>query len=133
MSDAQIFQIFSLIYLAVGVGMLINPGFYKKLFTDFIENAAVMYLGGVMALVIGYLILALRGCSVYCASGFSVIIPIFGWLALIKGILILVQPKMMIAMSKAMLKENLLKIMAVVIILIGLAFSFLGFCPKSPI
>ncbi len=133
MSDAQIFQLFSLVYLAVGVGMFINPSFYKKLFTDFCESAAVMYLGGVMSLAIGYLILALRGCSVCCASGFSVIIPIIGWLALIKGILILVQPKMMIATSKAFLKENFLKIMAVVIVLIGLAFSFLGFCPKSPI
>ena len=133
MSDAQIFQLFSLVYLAIGIGMLISPGFYKKLFDDFCENAAIMYLGGIMALVVGYLILAFRGCSVCCASGFSIIIPIIGWLALIKGILILVRPKMMIAMSKAMLKENLLKIMAVVIILIGLAFSFLGFCPKSPI
>ena len=133
MSDAQIFQLFSLVYLAVGVGMFINPSFYKKLFTDFCENAAVMYLGGVMSLAIGYLILTLRGCSVCCASGFSIIIPIIGWLALIKGILILVQPKMMIATSKTFLKENFLKIMAVVIVLIGLAFSFLGFCPKSPI
>ncbi|MHC5101127.1 MAG: hypothetical protein ACYSOG_04750, partial [Planctomycetota bacterium] len=61
MSDAQIFQLFSLVYLAVGVGMLISPGFYKKLFTDFCENAAVMYLGGVSALAIGYVILAHRG------------------------------------------------------------------------
>ena len=57
MSDAQIFQIFSLVYIAVGIGILINPGFYKKLFEDFIENAAVMYLGGITALVVGYLIL----------------------------------------------------------------------------
>jgi len=133
MSDAQIFQVFSLVYLAVGIGMLINRDFYKKLFEDFCESAAMMYIGGVSALVIGYLILAFRGCSVCYVSGFSVIIPIIGWLALIKGILILVQPKMMIALSKSMVKDSTLKIMAVVIILIGLAFSFLGFCPKSPI
>ena len=29
MSDAQIFQIFSIMYIAVGIGILINPGFYK--------------------------------------------------------------------------------------------------------
>ena len=133
MSDAQIFQLFSLVYLAVGVGMLISPGFYKKLFTDFCENAAVMYLGGVSALAIGYLILALRGSSVCCASGFSVIIPIIGWLALIKGILILVRPQIMIALSKAMLKESTLKIMVAWVLFLGLLFSFLGFCPKSPI
>ena len=58
MSDAQIFQILSLVYIAVGIGILINPGFYKKLFEDFVENASVLYLGGITALVVGYLILA---------------------------------------------------------------------------
>ncbi len=131
MSDAQIFQIFSLIYIAVGIGRLINPGFYKKLFEDFIENAAVLYLGGVMALTIGYLILTFHNTW---TGGLSVIITIFGWLALIKGILILIQPKIMIALSKAILqKEGILKIEAVAVIILGLAFAFLGFCPKSPI
>ena len=131
MSDAQIFQLFSLVYLAVGIGMLINPGFYKKLFTDFWENAAVMYLGGISALVIGFLILAHRG--IRCTQDWAMILSLIGWLALIKGILILVQPKMMIAMTKGMIKDSLLKILPVIIILLGLAFSFLGFCPKSPI
>ena len=131
MSDAQIFQIFSLFYITVGVGILVNPGFYKKLFEDFIENAAVMYLGGIMALLVGYLILAFHNTW---TGGFSVIITIFGWLAMIKGLVILIRPKIMIALSKAILqKENILKIEAVVIIILGLAFSFLGFCQKNPI
>jgi uncharacterized protein YjeT (DUF2065 family) len=131
MSDAQIFQIFSLVYLAVGIGMLINPDFYKKLFTDFCESAGVMYLGGLMALAIGYLILAHRG--IRCTQDVAMILSLIGWLALIKGILILVRPNMMIAMTKAMMKDSLLKILPALIILIGLVFSFLGFCPKSPI
>ena len=133
MSDAQIFQVFSLVYLAVGIGMLINSDFYKKLFTDFCESAAMLYIGGVMSLVIGYLILALRGCSVCCSSGLAVIIPIIGWLALIKGILILVRPQMIIALTKAILKESTFKIMIAWVLFLGLLFSFLGFCPKSPI
>ena len=131
MSDAQIFQIFSLFYIVVGIGILINPGFYKKLFEDFVENAAVLYLGGAMALTVGYLILAFHNTW---TKDLSVIITIFGWLALIKGIVILIQPKIMIALSRAILKnEGILKIEAIVIIILGLAFSFLGFCPKSPI
>ncbi|MHC4287610.1 MAG: hypothetical protein ACYSUS_08095 [Planctomycetota bacterium] len=131
MSDAQIFQLFSLVYLAVGVGMLISPGFYKKLFTDFCENAAVMYLGGVSALAIGYVILAHRG--IRCTQDWSMILSLIGWIALIKGILILVQPKIMIALTKAIMKDSLLKVLPVIIIVLGLALAFLGFCPKSPI
>ena len=131
MSDAQIFQIFSLVYLAVGIGILINPDFYKKLFEDFVEDTTALYFGGIAALVIGYLILAFHNTW---TKDFSVIITIVGWIALLKGILILVRPKIMIALTKAMVsKGNFLKIEAIVIIIIGLALSYLGFCPKSPI
>ena len=64
----------------------------------------------------------------------SVIITIVGWLALIKGIVILIQPKIMIMLAKAMAKkESILRIEAIAVIILGLVFSFLGFCPKSPI
>jgi len=131
MSDAQIYQILSLVYLVIGIGILLNPDFYKKLFEEFIKNTFALYLGGVMALVVGYLILAFHNTW---TKDWSVIITIVGWIALIKGIVILVQPKMMIILSKAILKiENILKIEAIVVIFLGLVFSFLGFCPKSPI
>ena len=131
MSDAQIFQIFSIVYIAVGIGIFINPGFYKKLFEDFIENTAVLYLGGIMALTIGYLIVAFHNTW---TKDLSVIITIVGCLAMIKGILILIRPNMIIALSKAMVqKESILKIEAIAVIILGLVFSFLGFCPKSPI
>ncbi len=73
MSDAQIFQIFSLVYLAVGIGILINPDFYKKLFESFIEDTTALYFGGIAALVIGYLILAFHNTW---TKDFSVIITI---------------------------------------------------------
>jgi uncharacterized protein YjeT (DUF2065 family) len=131
MSDAQIFQIFSLFYITVGIGILVNPGFYKKLFEDFIDNAAILYLGGIMALTIGYLILTFHNTW---TKDLSVIITIFGWLAMIKGLVILIRPKIIITLSKAMVqKENILKIEAIVIIILGLAFSFLGFYLKSPV
>ena len=84
-----------------------------------------------MALAIGYLILAFHNTW---TKDLSLIITIIGCLAMIKGILILIRPNMIIALSKAMVqKESILKIEAVVVIILGLAFSFLGFCPKSPI
>lgn len=131
MSDAQIFQVLSITYIAVGIGILINPAFYKKLFEDFIESASALYLGGIMALVVGYLILAFHNTW---TKDLSVIITIIGWIALIKGIVILVWPKIIIALAGAMTKKaGVLKIEAVAVIILGLAFSFLGFCPKSPI
>jgi uncharacterized protein YjeT (DUF2065 family) len=130
MSDAQIFQIMSIVYIAVGIGIFINPDFYKKLFEDFIENAAVLYLGGITALVVGYLILAFHNTW---TKDLSVIITIVGWLALIKGILILIQPKIMIALSRAMVqKESILKIEAIAVIILGPRIRLPWFLPKKP-
>lgn len=131
MSDAQIFQIFSVMYLAVGVGILVNPGFYKKLYEDFCENAVSLYLGGFAALVIGFLLVAFHNTW---TKDLSVIITIVGWISLVKGIIILTLPKIMIALTNAIAKnEKFLKIEGIAVIIIGLALSYLGFCPKSPI
>ncbi|MHC4104175.1 MAG: hypothetical protein ACYSR9_04490, partial [Planctomycetota bacterium] len=85
MSDAQIFQVLSLYYIAVGIGILVNTQFYKKVFEDFIERTSILYLGGVMALGVGYLLVAFHNTW---TKDLSVIITIVGWLALVKGILI---------------------------------------------
>ena len=131
MSDAQIFQLFSFVYLAVGVGMFLNRDFYSRLISDFCEHAAALYIGGIAALAIGFVILAHRGLS--CTHDWSMILSLIGWLALIKGILILVFPKSMINLIRAMKKENLFRLWSIVIIVLGLALAFLGFCPISPI
>ena len=131
MSDAQIFQIFSLVYISIGIGIIINSDFYKKAFEDFTQCGSAMYFGGIMALAIGFIIVTFHNTW---TKDFAVIITIVGWIALIKGILILVQPNLMIAITKAFLhKERNLKIQAVIILIIGLLLSFLGFCPESPI
>ena len=131
MSDSQIFQIFSVVYIAIGIGMLINPAFYSRIFNDFTETPAILYLGGAVALIVGYIIVAFHNTW---TDDLSVIITIIGWVALLKGILILTLPKIMIAITKAItLKQSTMKALSIIIIIIGLAFAFLGFCPKSPI
>ncbi len=131
MSDAQIFQVFSLMYIAIGIGILINPDVYKKIYQDFIDNGMALYFGGFTALAIGYLLVTFHNVW---EMDWHVIITVIGWIALIKGMLILVRPEAMIALTKAIIKkEGALKIQAVIVIIFGLLLSFLGFCPKSPI
>jgi hypothetical protein len=52
----------------------------------------------------------------------------------LKGIVILMRPKFISPLYGVVTKkEGLFKIEAIVVIILGLAFSFTGFCPKSPI
>ena len=125
MTDTQIFQILGITYLAIGIGILINPDFYKKLLKDFTENPSVIYLGGIVALVVGFLLVTFHNNWV---KDWSVIITIFGWAALIKGLFLLVLPKASIKISNAF-KEmtQLLTTWAAIVIILGALLSWLGF------
>ncbi|MCK5175544.1 MAG: hypothetical protein KAR47_19265 [Planctomycetes bacterium] len=131
MSDVQIFQVFGVLYAVIGVGMFLNQEFYKKLFLDFVESPAMMYFGGIMALIVGYLLVTFHNVWV---MNWTIIITVFGWIALIKGMTILIRPNWMIDLTKAIIsKEGFLRIEAVFVTILGLLFLFLGFCPKSPL
>jgi hypothetical protein len=73
----------------VGIGLFANLGRYPKLIEDFFANAALVYLGGVIALIFGLLIVVFHPLWTW---GWPVIITLFGWLALIKGTLLIVWP-----------------------------------------
>ena len=125
MADAHIFQIIGITYLAVGLGILINPGFYKKLIAAFTENPPAIYLSGLVALLIGYLLVTFHNIWV---RDWSVIITIIGWAALIKGLFLLILPKMAIKISNAFKEiKKLLPVWSTIVIILGALLCWLGF------
>jgi uncharacterized protein YjeT (DUF2065 family) len=126
MTDAQIFQVLGIVYLAVGIGMLINPDFYKKLMSEFSENPPSMYLSGLAAMVIGYLLVTYHNIW---PSDWPVIITIFGWVALIKGLFLLLLPRVSIKISSffQIQMTKLLTVWAVIIAVVGALLAWLGF------
>jgi hypothetical protein len=124
MTDAQIFQILGLCYLAVGVGMLVAPKFYQKLLNDYLNNPPAIFLGGFMALIIGCLLVAFHNVWNW---HLTVIITLVGWGALIKGLWLLVLPESGIKLAKAMLRsQKQLVWLAIIITLVGALLLGLG-------
>ncbi|PKL44106.1 MAG: hypothetical protein CVV39_08400 [Planctomycetes bacterium HGW-Planctomycetes-1] len=125
MTDAQIFQILGITYLAVGIGIIINPDFYKKMITHFTEDAAAIYLGGLAALVIGFLLVSFHNIWV---TDWSVIITIIGWAALIKGLFLITLPKTAIKLCNSFKEmKKLMKVWSTVVIILGVLLCWLGF------
>jgi xanthosine utilization system XapX-like protein len=126
MTDAQIFQLLGIVYLAVGMGILINLDFYKKLMSVFSENPPVIYLSGLAALVIGYLLV--RFHNVW-PSDWPVIITIFGWVSLIKGLFLVLLPKVSIRICKFFESQmtKFFTIWAIVMTVAGILLAWLGF------
>jgi uncharacterized protein YjeT (DUF2065 family) len=124
MSDMQIFQVFGLSISAMGLGMLMNPEYLKKVLRDFAQSPALTFLSGFMAILVGYLIIAFNSMW----TGTDLIITIFGWLALIKGVMLILYPATLYRLARGILrkKENF-TYASVFCLAFGIIFLYLGY------
>ena len=125
MTEAQILQIFGIAYLSMGFGMVINGGYYYKVFKEIQNNPSIMYIFGVFALFLGWILITLYGCK---SGGWGIIVPIFGWAGFIKGILILIFPTQMANLTKIIVsKESCVAKLGVMMVIFGLLLGYVGF------
>ena len=83
-----------------------------------------MYLSGFLALIIGNLLVVSH--NVWTAD-WRVIITIFGWLSLLKGVVRLFFPSIAIKNVDTLLRNKLLVPLLVVFGALGLYLSYIGF------
>ncbi|MCX5686736.1 MAG: hypothetical protein NTW09_04685 [Candidatus Omnitrophica bacterium] len=118
-------RIFGLCYLVLGAGFVFNRKVFQQVVDDFCKNAALVCYGGLFTLVIGVVIILTHNVWV---ANWTVIITIIGWLALIKGIWIIVFPNTVSKFIQAYQKnENLLIVNSIVILILGAVLTFFGF------
>lgn len=118
-------RIFGLCYLIIGAGFMFNRKAFKQVMDDFCKNAALVFYGGILALVIGVVIILTHNVWV---ANWTVIITIIGWLAFIKGIWIIVFPNTVSKFMQAYQKnENLLMIHSIAVLIFGAVLTFFGF------
>ena len=124
MTDAQIFQLFGIAIFAVGIGMMVNPENFKKLLRDFAHSPAATFLGGIMAIIAGYLLITFKSLWV----GGDIIIAILGWAALIKGFALIIFPSYLLEMSKSIVrkKENFTMV-SILCLSLGIIFLYFGY------
>jgi hypothetical protein len=125
MTEAQIFQLIGIIYITVAIGIMTAPLFYNRIMAGFLDSPAAYYIGGLFAIIAGFLIVSFHNIWV---KDWAVIITIIGWLALIKGILLIAVPKAMIVFSKRFLGlTKIVRIWGIVGLILGILCCWLGF------
>jgi len=118
-------RIAGLCYLIMGAGFLFNRKAFQQVMEDFCKNAAVVFYGGLLALVIGIVIILTHNVWV---ANWTVMITIIGWLALIKGIWIIVFPGTISKFMQAYQKnESLLLVQSIGALILGAVLTFFGF------
>ena len=92
---------------------------------DFFRNTAILYIGGILALLFGLLIVLFH--NIWEAS-WTVIITIFGWIGIIKGIWLIIFPDLVRKFSKIYQKHtSLLRVNLVLVFVIGAVLTRFGY------
>ena len=111
------------IYLTVGIGLFLFRESYILVFRKILESPGYALLGGFMAIVGGMAMVTYHNLWV---NDWRVIITIIGWVALIKGIILLLFPGYL-DLFKGLLQVRKGKGLTITIVLFGLIFTYLGF------
>lgn len=114
-------QILALVYLAAGVGALTSKPNYIDILGEFEKSRALTYVTGFVALVLGMIMVHYHNLWV---ADWTVIITLFGWAALIKGVMMLSMPQVMPAF-RSLFKHT--KTFGLIAIILGLFFAYFGF------
>ena len=112
-------------YVVVSVGLMVNAEAYRRMIEEYLQSPALAYLGGIMALLFGLLILVSHNSW---NADWTVIITILGWLAAAKGALLIIAPKSFGRLTKVfMAATTRLRYVAAVALLFGLHLTLKGF------
>ena len=117
-------KILATVYLSLSLGLLFSSNYYKEKLPKLVDNSSTLILGGLMAIVFGFLILEFHN---YWNSDWTIVITIFGWLSLLKGIILIVFPQMFTGFKSTILKADNQKYILMPILILGAFFGYFGF------
>lgn len=120
-------KILSVVYLSFAWGLLFSKEYYKKELSKLVDNSAYLILGGFLAIVFGFLTLEFHD---FWNGDWTVVITIFGWIALIKGIVLIAFPQMFSNYKNTISNKENQKYLIVIMLILGVFFGYFGFFCK---
>lgn len=118
-------QALGMYLIIMGFAILLHREDFISILTGIFHNAALQFMIGVIALIIGILMVVMHNVW---ESSWTVVITILAWLTLAKGICYVMLPKAMNRMGHAIIQnKNWIYIMAVVNLVLGFYLSYMGF------
>jgi hypothetical protein len=118
----------ALIYLSASVGAFYSPDYYSRITDDLFSNAGLVYLAGFITVIFGLLIVNYHNRWV---KNWTVLITIFGWIGLLKGLALIACPQGMQSLSGQMTAGSGSKFFPYAALCLGLLFTYFGFVSKS--
>ncbi|MBI1367501.1 MAG: hypothetical protein GC162_02485 [Planctomycetes bacterium] len=117
-------RILCVMYLAAAVGLFMNRAYFRLIKDDLFAHPSLIYLGGFVSLVFGMVIVNKH--NVWVADWVG-LVTIVGWLATLKGIVLIAFPRSMQRYANVVASKAMMKIGPVVLLALGLVFGYFGF------
>ena len=117
-------RLFGISLLAIGLGIIMNRDYYKKVISEMMKNTSGLLVWGLFALIVGLLIVIYHNVWV---SSWEVLITIFGWIAIIKGAMIIVVPKSTEWFMDMYKKNSFFTFTGVLALVLGGVMCYFGF------
>jgi uncharacterized membrane protein len=113
------------VLVVVSIGVLANGAQYRAIVDEFLKSPALIYLAGVLGLLGG---LAIVNVHNSWASGWPLIITVFGWLAVVSGTVRTLAPQVIETAGAAITTQPWFVMgVAILFLAIGGFLSFKGY------
>ena len=125
--DASIFiaQLLGPPILLAGLSLIAHQSFYRSVAENIRSSPALLYVIGMLRLLAGLAIVLVHNVWV---ANWRVLITLIGWIAIVRGALILAAPDAVLSWTRGMLeRDTLFPLAAAVAILLGGALCFFGY------
>src|SRR5579871_4546065 len=110
------------VFVALGLGILLNASFYAAAITEAVHSPTLIYLSGVAAR------LAVLNAHSAWPADWRVIVTIFGWLCVVGGVMRIVLPQLTASLATALYSgPTRLAIVGAVVLILGGYLSFEGY------
>jgi len=111
--------------IAGGLGMLFNMAVFRAMFEHALHDHVIIYLSGIMAMVIGLLVINFHNRWEW---NWTVIITIFGWMALLGGIVRTVTPQVIEAYGMMLIAHRtFFTVDGGIALLLGVLLCYFGY------
>jgi len=117
-------KIYGVVMIFMGLGMLINMKYYRKLFDEIMVNKTAIFFNGVLAAAAGIAMITYH--NIWEAS-WVVIITIFAWAATLKGFGLLVFPNHVKIWQKMFKNSSFFLFESVALVVLGAVLIYFGF------
>jgi hypothetical protein len=117
-------QIIGIVCLVAGLEVVFNRRFVSAAIEDTLRNAAVLWVMGLIALVVGATVIAVQNVW---SSDWRLVITVVGWIALLKGAFIMLFPGSAAWLYRKCNTTGLLMASGILAVILGLFFLYVGF------